>query len=361
MFARLFFFVNDVLRQIVVVLRHFAKKPKFLLDMRNKLVLRSGCLVIDSVCNGFSQMAHTNDNYYEYLPVSKSNMEWDLYMTGAGVADIAPGEKYPPLGHPGTYDFKWETGRVLPEYQIVFISSGEGSFESVEMGRIDIKEGDAILLFPGRWHRYRPNRDAGWKEHWISWNGEYLYRLARRKIITHERAVLSIESTETILALHERILDLVREHPGENSRVMAAIGMEILATIIESAGEKPLQRAARRLQQKHGIEDEVVAEAMHLIWSHSYRARSIDALVERLPVTRRTLERRFRNALGRSVGQEVIRCRIQRAKHMLSNTNVPIEHVAFAVGFSGVGRLGKAFQQSEKTTPSAYRKRLNKG
>jgi len=84
-------------------------------------------------------MSLMNENYFQYLPVSESNMEWDLYLTGTGVAEIAPDEDYPPPGHPGTYDFKWETGRVLPEYQAVFIAEGEGTFESADMGTVDVK------------------------------------------------------------------------------------------------------------------------------------------------------------------------------------------------------------------------------
>ncbi|MCK4960307.1 MAG: AraC family transcriptional regulator, partial [Planctomycetes bacterium] len=58
-----------------------------------------------------------------YLPISKSNIEWDLYLTGAGVADIPPDEKYPAKGHPGTYDFTWENSRVLAAIQTVRLIS----------------------------------------------------------------------------------------------------------------------------------------------------------------------------------------------------------------------------------------------
>ena len=30
---------------------------------------------------------------------------------------------------------------------------------------------NVILLFPGVWHRYRPDVDVGWDEYWISFNG----------------------------------------------------------------------------------------------------------------------------------------------------------------------------------------------
>ena len=300
------------------------------------------------------------ENYFQYLPISKSNIEWDLYLTGAGVADILPDDEYPAKGHPGTYDFTWEKGRVLPEYQIVYISRGCGIFESGEMGQVKVDAGQAILLFPGQWHRYKPQPDTGWKEHWISWNGEYLYRLMQRRHIALRKAILPVNKSEIILPLYERILSTVRKHPAENSRVLAAIAMEILAVILESAREKPVRQDALKLQAKYDVEDKLAANAMRLIWSHSYRVNTVDSMAEQLCITRRTLERRFRKAFGRTLGQEITRCRIGRAKHLLEETKLPIEHVALAVGFSGAVRLGKVFRQLEKITPSQFRNKHRK-
>lgn len=300
------------------------------------------------------------EDYFQYLPISESNMEWDLYITGTGVAEIAPGENYPPEGHPGTYDFKSKTGRVLPEYQLVFIEEGQGEFRSADMGTVNVKAGDVILLFPGQWHSYHPDEKIGWKERWISWNGEYLYRLTRRGHISTEEAVLALDDDHEITSLYRRILDIVQEHPAENSRVLAAIGMEILATVIESGGNTPLRLDERQLQKKHDVEDKIVVEALQLIWSGSYRISTVDNLVDRLPVTRRTLERRFRAAFGRTIAQEITRSRVARAKHLLANTGLPIEHVALAVGFTDAVHIGKTFQRWEKTTPSAFRKKHSK-
>ena len=81
-------------------------------------------------------MLPEKDNSFVYLPISEENLLWDLYITGVGFAHICPGRSYPPKGHPEVYDFKWKTGRVLPEYQIIYILQGRGVFESVYTGTI---------------------------------------------------------------------------------------------------------------------------------------------------------------------------------------------------------------------------------
>jgi len=103
-------------------------------------------------------------------------------------------------------------------------------------------------------------------------------------------------------------------------------------------------------------QDAAVAQAVKIIWNHGYRNFTVGELVQRLPITRRTLERRFQQVLGYSIGKELERCRLARAKHLLRHTSLPVSHIALAVGFSGADRLAKAFRRREKMTPRQYRK-----
>src|SRR5436190_108803 len=67
--------------------------------------------------------------FFRYFPVSDRDRRFGLYLTTAGESRIPPGFAYPPAGHPGAYQFDWKKGRVLREYQIVYISSGQGRLE----------------------------------------------------------------------------------------------------------------------------------------------------------------------------------------------------------------------------------------
>ena len=107
-----------------------------------------------------------------YFPVDDNVFTVGFYLTGAGVEHVEPHETYPLPSHPDMYEFSWNTGRVLPEYQLVYIGRGEGVFESRETGLVNIQGGMAMLLLPNVWHRYRPKPKTGWDEHWISFNGQ---------------------------------------------------------------------------------------------------------------------------------------------------------------------------------------------
>ena len=111
------------------------------------------------------------DHYFRYMRVDASSRGWGMYVTTCGRSLIsANGNSYPPVQHPPLYQFDWQHGRILNEYQIVYISEGSGVFETKKQ-KITIQCDDAILLRPGQWHRYRPNPETGWREYWIGFSG----------------------------------------------------------------------------------------------------------------------------------------------------------------------------------------------
>jgi AraC-like DNA-binding protein len=298
------------------------------------------------------------ESFFQYLPINQENIRWGLYLTGAGVCRVEPDCPYPPKGHPDVYDFNWTAGRVLPEYQILWIAEGRGLFESAPTGSVPLVAGNILLLFPGLWHRYRPDPETGWKEYWLSWNGENLYRLQRQGLLSPSRAVLTAQNPEHIRRAFERIFEQVRSHPAENSSVLSAFAMEVLALAVQNEQKAAVPHTGQKsvaVCPEHAIDDPVVFNALQLIWNHSYRDFRVEDIVKKLPMTRRTLERRFRRSLGHSVGAEITRCRIERAKHLLINTTLPIKHIALAVGYAGADRLAKAFQQATRQTPTAFR------
>ncbi|HOK36259.1 MAG TPA: AraC family ligand binding domain-containing protein [Paludibacteraceae bacterium] len=59
------------------------------------------------------------------------------------------------MGHPMQYLFNLEKGRILQEYQIIYITQRYGVFQNKHKV-YRIYPGSVIILFPEEWHRYRP-------------------------------------------------------------------------------------------------------------------------------------------------------------------------------------------------------------
>jgi len=220
-----------------------------------------------------------------------------------------------------------------------------------------IGAGDVLLLFPGQWHRYQPSRGSGWKEYWLSWNGERLYRLMKKGLLDPNRGVLSVKKNNDIIVAFEKILNHVQAHPAENSNILSAYAMEVLTLAMDNVKTEEVPKdTAVPEEYAHSVDDPIIFKTLQMIWNHSYRDFRVDNLTKVLPVTRRTLERKFKQTLGYSIGTEITRCRLERAKHLLANTTLPIKHITLAVGFSSTDWMGKAFHHKLGISPSQYRK-----
>ena len=102
-------------------------------------------------------------------------------------------------------------------------------------------------------------------------------------------------------------------------------------------------------------QDPVVANALRFIRNHAGRPIGVLEVAEGVGVCRRTLERRFFRAIGRSPLKEIARCRVERAKRLLSETDLPHHRVAAAANFGGLKALNRTFREIEGLPPSVFR------
>ncbi|HAS82535.1 MAG TPA: hypothetical protein DCS43_07665, partial [Verrucomicrobia bacterium] len=103
--------------------------------------------------------------------------------------------------------------------------------------------------------------------------------------------------------------------------------------------------------------DPLVASAMRFILDHANRPIGVKDVVKEVATTRRTLERRFRDSLERTVMQAITRCRMERLKRRLSEGSEPIKQLAQDSGFNSVRMLYQTFVREEGMSPSAYRQK----
>jgi len=302
-------------------------------------------------------MSPVDENYFRYVPIRQRDLDWGLYVTGAGCTAMPAGyTSYPESPHPTTYDFSWRTGRKLPEYQAIYITSGRGEFESTPTGRVEIAAGTVFLLFPDVWHRYRPSPETGWDEYWVSFAGDTMDRLVRRGFFAAERAVLTPGVEEAILGPFRSLLGRLRGEATGFPHLIAADTIELLAAILATARSGSAELVAKGPRDVATVADRLVADTLRLIWDQSQRDLTVADLARQLPVTRRSLERRFREALGRTIHEEITRCRLERARRLLVKTDLAVKEVAAAAGFPSADNMGRAFRRLEGVAPSEYRR-----
>ena len=75
-------------------------------------------------------------------------------------------------------------------------------------------------------------------------------------------------------------------------------------------------------------------------------------------LSRRELERRIQKLLGRSRKEEIMRVRIERAKRLLMETDLPAAIIAKKCGFGEPKYFNQAFHNKVGLPPGAYRKNM---
>ncbi len=96
--------------------------------------------------------------------------------------------------------------------------------------------------------------------------------------------------------------------------------------------------------------DPYVAVALRFVKDHAGEAISVSDVSRQVGVSRRTLERRFYGVLGRSIAAEITRSKLERAKRILRETDLPLR-VAAAAGFGSVKTFNRVFRYSEGMPP----------
>src|ERR1700738_3250981 len=103
-----------------------------------------------------------------------------------------------------------------------------------------------------------------------------------------------------------------------------------------------------------------VERALALIEAGALDRGSVDALAERLGIGSRHLSRLFAEHLDASPLQVALSLRIQRAKRLLDDSDLPVTLIAERAGFASARRMSAAFAHLYGRPPSALRKNLGR-
>lgn len=119
----------------------------------------------------------------------------------------------------------------------------------------------------------------------------------------------------------------------------------------------PAGLATRLSTDVLAIDDPHVATAVRFIREYACDGIGIDDMVAHVPLSRSTLQRRFRKALGRTIHDEILRVRLRRVEELLVDTDLSLESVADKAGFVHRQYLGEVFKARTGYTLAQYRAR----
>jgi AraC-like DNA-binding protein len=285
-------------------------------------------------------------DYFVYLPQQPPGNIWGCTATSVGFARVAPHTKYPPTRHPADHHFEWSEGRILQCYQIIFISAGSGIFESDHTRKPQaVESGSVLILFPGVWHRYAPDSDTGWTEHWIECQGPVFEEAVRTGIVQPTQPILHTGLEPDLLRCFERCHALAARGALANQHLLSTMGAHLLSVIGYLQGGP---RFDRRI-------DELIERAHALIALRCQERLSLPAIAAELGVSYSHLRQTFTDRIGLSPKQYHCKVRLQKAQELLASTTRSVQEVADILGFHSAFQLSKQFKQHVGDAPQHWR------
>lgn len=117
----------------------------------------------------------------------------------------------------------------------------------------------------------------------------------------------------------------------------------------------PSELVPRQSTDLYATNDPLVTKALRFIAENSHERIEVKDVVHAMATNRRSLERKFREFVGRTVAGEITRLRLERAKRRIIETDAPLKDVALDAGFRNADHFYKVFLRIEGVTPSRFR------
>lgn len=286
----------------------------------------------------------------KYLVATDRDVQWGLVVNTVGYDEVGPDESYPTRGHGDGYYFDIERGRILDEYQMLYLVEGEGVFSSRHVKNVSIKAGDIFLLFPGEWHTYHPLQGRAWKSYWIGYKGRNMDDRMKFNFLSLDKPVYHVGFSNDIVYLYDSAIKTAKEETVYCQQILAGIVNNLLGLMYSLERKMQLSRKGgyedminkARLRIREGVETKITVQEIAAGLGSSYS----------------NFRKLFKEYTGLSPAFYQQDLKLQRAKELLSTTDMSIKEIAYRLNFDSPDYFSSKFKAKIGCKPSEYRAKM---
>ena len=284
----------------------------------------------------------------KYLLASEHDRKWGLTVSTVGYEEIAPGDSYPTRGHADGYYFNCEEGRELNEYQLLYITEGEGLFRSKHVKETPLREGDMFLLCPDERHSYHPRQETGWKSYWIGFKGRNMDERVKEGFLSVEKPIYHVGYSSEIEQLYKQAYETAVNEPPFAQQMMAGIVNHMVGVMYA------LERSIEL--NKNYTHRDMIDRARMRIREALESNLTIQQIAEEMSVSYSNFRKLFKEYTGLSPAVYQQDLKLQRAKELLSTTNMSVKEIAYRLNFDSPDYFSAKFKIKTGRKPSEMRK-----
>ncbi len=269
----------------------------------------------------------------EHLWIDSSQSD-ELNLYQCGIEDCSPEHFYGPA--------------VRDHFLLHCVHRGHGRFE-MDGKQYEISPGQVFLIWPDAITFYQADHDAPWYYSWVGFHGRKAKALVLEAGLSRELPLRPVENSE---ALEACMLDMVATKAMKRGRDARLLGLlyVFLSHLIEAdSGQNPVTTQV-------DTRSEYVLQAKLLIERNYSHRLSIGEIARQVHLDRSYLGSLFKDAVGMSMQEYMIRCRINRACELLRDPRLSIAEVAYSVGYEDPLLFSKIFRKCKGMPPRDFRR-----
>ncbi len=283
---------------------------------------------------------------FKYLIVNDMDRKFGLWVNTVGFQSIQPNTPYPLRDHPSGYYFNTQKGRILREYQLVYITKGRGLFSSESTPEKQISKGRLILLFPGQWHTYHPYLQTGWNEYYIGFEGPVVDNMMKGGFLSKDNQILEVGLDEELVSLYSRALDVAEGDKISSQQYLSGIVLHMIGMILSISKNKIFEI---------GGVDQKIEQAKIIMNENVYKDIEPEELAMKLNISYSWFRKVFKDYTGYAPAKYFQELKLRKAKQLLISTSQSVKEISFTLNYKSTEHFFSLFKKRTGFTPLEYR------
>lgn len=270
-----------------------------------------------------------------------------------------------------TADSKWRhMERIIDNYEIIIMNKGTMHIQQDDE-KFEIKEGDILLLEPGRKHMGYAYSTKGTSFYWVHFYCSEVYTMnnveASSEILIAQNnpyfnglnSSILIPTLSTNLNL-DRINVLFRQllHLSQSAYYTNQSVNYIVTSLLIEITEQVIANFTTTIR-KNSQDEDILPQILQWIKIHLTKNISLKNVAYEFNFSKEYLARYFKKRMGMSMQEYINYLRISDAKQLLCNSNLNIKEIANELGFVDEKYFLKLFKKYENLTPKKFRNAYN--
>lgn len=287
-------------------------------------------------------------DFFKYLTSGTEDKKWGIYMTVAGRYTALPGIEYPRKDHPSGYYFSWESWRILNEFQINYITEGQGILET-KAGYFPVSPGSIMLICPGERHRYKPDINTGWTENYIGFSGELASHFVSNVFNSYNQPIYQCDNHFELIDSFQKIFDTVIKQRPSYQKVSSGLILKLIG-YVES------QILSRQFKGKEV--EIIVNDAKKTMWENVDEEIDFKEFSRKHHVSYSYFRKVFKIYTGIAPHQYFLDYKIMRARELILASDVPVKEISYKLGFSSIQYFSRLFKKKTGMSPTDLRNNM---